>query len=142
MHFYSTKNLEGGNHTHQNKVRKHAISPLPRQQQKVQDAFAYICRKYNANEIDNNSHLDTILSMYVCLCKGVTDTQIKEAVADGANSLRAVRMQLGVASQCGRCADCACDVIKEAKTERNAAIQSTTFGGCAVVAYAAPAETI
>ena len=81
--------------------------------------------------------------MYVCLCKGVTDTQIKEAVADGASSLRAVRMQLGVASQCGRCADCACDVIKEAKAERKASPLSTgTFGGCAVVAYAAPEKSI
>ena len=41
--------------------------------------------------------------MYVCLCKGITDTQIRAAVEDGASSLREVRTTLGVASQCGKC---------------------------------------
>ncbi len=41
--------------------------------------------------------------MYVCLCKGITDTQIRAAVEDGASSLREVRNTLGVASQCGKC---------------------------------------
>ncbi len=39
--------------------------------------------------------------MYVCLCKGITDTQIRAAVADGASSLREVHNTLGLASQCG-----------------------------------------
>lgn len=82
--------------------------------------------------------------MYICVCKGVTDTHIKEAVAEGATSLRAVRMQLGVASQCGRCAESACSVIAAAKTilEDQARLSQTSFGGCAVVAYAAPAKNI
>lgn len=82
--------------------------------------------------------------MYICVCKGVTDTHIKEAVAEGANSLRAVRMQLGVASQCGRCAEATCAVIAEAKTviQDQARLSQTSFAGCAVVAYAAPAENI
>ena len=41
--------------------------------------------------------------MFVCLCKGVTDTQIKESIADGANSLRDIRRELGVATQCCKC---------------------------------------
>ncbi|MFT6276087.1 MAG: bacterioferritin-associated ferredoxin, partial [Halioglobus sp.] len=41
--------------------------------------------------------------MYVCICKGITDTQIRAAVEDGASSLREVRNTLGVASQCGKC---------------------------------------
>ena len=32
--------------------------------------------------------------MYVCLCKGITDTQIRAAVADGASSLREVHNTL------------------------------------------------
>ncbi|MDZ7803320.1 bacterioferritin-associated ferredoxin [Thiohalophilus sp.] len=55
--------------------------------------------------------------MYVCLCKGVTDTQIRDAVIDGADSLRHVRQQLGVASNCGRCAQCAREVIRQTKQE-------------------------
>lgn len=55
--------------------------------------------------------------MYVCLCKGITDSQIREAVSDGAASLQDVRLQLGVASQCGRCACVARDVINEASAD-------------------------
>ena len=45
--------------------------------------------------------------MYVCLCKGVTDTQIRDAVTDGACSMRDLRERLDVASQCGKCGrDC------------------------------------
>lgn len=41
--------------------------------------------------------------MYVCICKGITDHQIKDAVFGGASSLRDVRKQLGATSQCGKC---------------------------------------
>ncbi len=41
--------------------------------------------------------------MYVCLCKGITDTHIKDAIYGGATTLRQVRNELGVMSQCGRC---------------------------------------
>lgn len=82
--------------------------------------------------------------MYICVCKGITDSHIKEAVAEGATTLRAVRMQLGAASQCGRCAEATCAVIKEAKDEiqSQVALSQTSFGGCSVVAYAAPIESI
>ncbi|QJQ94523.1 MULTISPECIES: (2Fe-2S)-binding protein [Halomonadaceae] len=42
--------------------------------------------------------------MFVCLCKGVTDRAIREAVSDGARSWREVREQTGCATQCGKCA--------------------------------------
>jgi bacterioferritin-associated ferredoxin len=51
--------------------------------------------------------------MYVCLCKGITDTQIRAAVQDGANSLRDVRNTLGVASQCGKCGILTRDIVRE-----------------------------
>ncbi|NCF17785.1 MAG: (2Fe-2S)-binding protein [Haliea sp.] len=51
--------------------------------------------------------------MYVCLCKGITDTQIRAAVADGASSLREVHSTLGVASQCGKCGITARDIVRE-----------------------------
>ncbi|WP_188151831.1 bacterioferritin-associated ferredoxin [Teredinibacter waterburyi] len=62
--------------------------------------------------------------MYVCLCKGITDTQIRDAVDNGAESLRAVRKQLGVASQCGKCACLAREVI----TETLAATENSSQG--------------
>lgn len=51
--------------------------------------------------------------MYVCLCNGVTESQIRTAVSDGVRSLRELRADLGVASCCGKCADCAQQVIHE-----------------------------
>jgi|TARA_R110000796_G_scaffold99567_1_gene207761 bacterioferritin-associated ferredoxin len=48
-----------------------------------------------------------INAMYVCLCKGVSDKQIRNAVAEGACSMRDLREALDVANQCGKCArDC------------------------------------
>ena len=51
--------------------------------------------------------------MYVCLCNGITESQIRDAVCGGAGSLPELMIGLGVASSCGRCADCAQQVIQE-----------------------------
>ncbi|MDP3845533.1 MAG: bacterioferritin-associated ferredoxin [Pseudomonas sp.] len=51
--------------------------------------------------------------MYVCLCQGVTDGQIREAIYDGCCSYRDVRETLGVANQCGKCACLAKQVVRE-----------------------------
>ena len=53
--------------------------------------------------------------MIVCVCRRVSDKQIREAVADGAHSLECLQLDLGVATQCGRCADCASRVLCEAR---------------------------
>lgn len=42
--------------------------------------------------------------MYVCVCKGITDRQVKAAIDDGAHSIKALRETLGITSQCGKCA--------------------------------------
>lgn len=51
--------------------------------------------------------------MYVCICKGITDSQITDAVSGGATNLRKVRKALGVASQCGKCSSLAQEIIDE-----------------------------
>jgi len=53
-------------------------------------------------------------NMYVCLCKGITDTQIRAAIQDGANSFKDVRNTLGVASQCGKCGILTREILREA----------------------------
>lgn len=56
--------------------------------------------------------------MYVCLCRGVTDGQIRKAASTGEIShMRDLRHCLGVASQCGKCATCANRILKEALAE-------------------------
>ena len=53
--------------------------------------------------------------MYVCLCKAVTDRQIKESVNGGAcSSFAEVRKQLGVATQCGKCCQMAKSIVETA----------------------------
>ncbi len=51
--------------------------------------------------------------MYVCLCTGVTDGQIRDAIYEGCCSYREVRQATGVASQCGKCACLAKEVVRE-----------------------------
>ena len=51
--------------------------------------------------------------MYVCICKGITDTQIRAAVQDGASSVSDVHSSLGVASQCGKCGILAKEIVRE-----------------------------
>jgi bacterioferritin-associated ferredoxin len=41
--------------------------------------------------------------MYVCVCKAVTDTQIKSAINEGVNSRRELFKCLGVGGDCGKC---------------------------------------
>jgi len=53
--------------------------------------------------------------MYVCICKSVTDRDIREAALRGACTLKDLRRELGVASDCGKCASCAREVLCEAK---------------------------
>jgi bacterioferritin-associated ferredoxin len=41
--------------------------------------------------------------MIVCVCKAVSEKQIRTAVKGGANSLRDLTRQLGVGTCCGKC---------------------------------------
>lgn len=51
--------------------------------------------------------------MYVCVCRAVTDGQIRSAVENGCCSMRDLRNELDVATQCGRCASTAKAVLNE-----------------------------
>jgi bacterioferritin-associated ferredoxin len=51
--------------------------------------------------------------MYVCLCKAVTDGQIRQAVCAGACTMRELRACLGVATECGRCGSHASRLLAE-----------------------------
>lgn len=51
--------------------------------------------------------------MYVCLCKGITDRQIREAAERGCSRVRDLRNELGVGSQCAKCVRHARDVLRE-----------------------------
>lgn len=42
--------------------------------------------------------------MIVCVCKNISDRQIRAAMADGASTVRALRNELAVSTCCGKCA--------------------------------------
>lgn len=58
--------------------------------------------------------------MYVCFCKGIKDSDIRDAVAQGADNLTEIQEQLGVATQCGKCVCLVNDVISNALENNNA----------------------
>lgn len=49
--------------------------------------------------------------MYVCLCKAVTDRQIRD-LANGGACYAEVRKELGVATQCGKCGQQAKTIVQ------------------------------
>jgi len=51
--------------------------------------------------------------MYVCVCKAVTERQVRQAVSNGAQSLKDLRRELCVSSDCGQCAACARQCLEE-----------------------------
>lgn len=54
--------------------------------------------------------------MIVCVCRRVSDRDIVHAAHRGCGSLEDLQMELGVATCCGRCADCAASVLRAAQT--------------------------
>lgn len=56
--------------------------------------------------------------MYVCICNAVTDKQIRRAVHNGCDSMRELRMELGVAGCCGKCAPDARALLLDSKREQ------------------------
>jgi bacterioferritin-associated ferredoxin len=51
--------------------------------------------------------------MYICLCHGITDRQIRRVVQQGAGTLGEVQLTLPVGGCCGRCEDAARELIRE-----------------------------
>jgi bacterioferritin-associated ferredoxin len=55
--------------------------------------------------------------MYVCICKAVTDKQIRQSVGEGVASYTELQKVLSVGLQCGKCCDEAQDILEEAIVE-------------------------
>jgi len=52
--------------------------------------------------------------MYVCICQAVTDSAIRQAVAEGARSFHDLSFRTGCGTQCGSCRELAREVMDEA----------------------------
>jgi bacterioferritin-associated ferredoxin len=51
--------------------------------------------------------------MIVCVCNNISDREIRQAVDLGITSMDELRRDLGVATCCGQCADCALQVLSK-----------------------------
>jgi len=49
--------------------------------------------------------------MIVCVCNNISDREIRQAVDLGLSTMAELRRDLGVATCCGQCANCACEVL-------------------------------
>jgi len=56
--------------------------------------------------------------MYVCICNGVTDHQIREAAASGVRSVAELTMRTGCGATCGTCLETASAILSEPRIER------------------------
>jgi bacterioferritin-associated ferredoxin len=55
--------------------------------------------------------------MYICVCNAVTESTIRQAVKDGARSLRDLSFRTGCSTQCGCCVGLAREVMDETLAE-------------------------
>jgi len=49
--------------------------------------------------------------MYVCVCHGVTDSQIRRAAEEGVREVHELTMRLGLGSGCGSCMEQAAELL-------------------------------
>jgi len=57
--------------------------------------------------------------VYVCICNGVTDRQIREAVQAGCDSVAELTMRTGCGATCGTCLPMAADLVAEYQAARD-----------------------
>jgi bacterioferritin-associated ferredoxin len=65
---------------------------------------------------DNSSHYYSLLQywlMIVCVCKAVSDRQIRASIAEGVETFDDLQVELGVAICCGKCEKTVRDVMAQ-----------------------------
>ena len=53
--------------------------------------------------------------MYVCICNGVTDRDIRQAAEAGCRTVAELTMRTGCGATCGTCLDMAADLLVAAR---------------------------
>ncbi len=51
--------------------------------------------------------------MYVCICNGITDRDIRDAVRAGAHDLEQLSAATGCTTSCGSCGELAVEIMRE-----------------------------
>ncbi len=53
--------------------------------------------------------------MYICICNAITEKAVRDCARQGACSVDQLAFELGVGSGCGRCRDCANEVLRDVR---------------------------
>jgi len=69
--------------------------------------------------LNNSSALDGCYTseMYICICKAVNEGAIRQAVSDGVDNYRDLRVRTGCGTQCGNCIKTTRQVLNRALQE-------------------------
>ena len=57
-------------------------------------------------------------AMYVCICNGVTEQQVRDAAGGGCASVAELTMRTGAGANCGSCLGLAAELLDEARSRR------------------------
>ncbi|WP_460831316.1 (2Fe-2S)-binding protein [Lysobacter humi (ex Lee et al. 2017)] len=57
--------------------------------------------------------------MYVCICNGVTDRQIRQAAEAGCRTMSELTMRTGAGATCGSCVEMATALLDEVQAMRD-----------------------
>lgn len=68
--------------------------------------------------------------MYVCLCHGFTDHQVKELAESGTRSAAKIYQHFGVRPRCGKCVPYVRDMVKKDGSDQQAVGGCGGAGGC------------
>ena len=60
----------------------------------------------------------TALSMYVCICNGVTERDIRQAAEAGCRSVPELTMRTGCGATCGTCLETAAALLDDIRSTR------------------------
>ena len=66
--------------------------------------------------------------MYVCICNGVTDHQIREAAHSGVASVSELTMRTGCGATCGSCLEMASDLLAKARATHSLPLPLPVLG--------------
>lgn len=64
--------------------------------------------------------------MYVCICRQITDKQIRDLCSEGTVSIAEIRARLGVATDCGRCGRHARELVAEVAASASLAVNAAS----------------
>jgi len=70
-------------------------------------------------------------AVYVCICNGVTDHQIREAADNGCSTVAELTMRTGCGSTCGSCLDMAAELLAKARATHGLPLPMLELGKAA-----------